>query len=359
MKKVFLTIIVTFMAIILFSLNSYAEEETIKWTDFNKAKIEITKEDQDVGWNYYFKITGITLNEESQYKVYIKSGDTEPDFIKDEDYQFLSDEYTKDNKSTSFSNLLNKAYSLNKDVYCYIIERNGEKYSTPYKTKLPRLEQHDLGSRIKAHFFSDRTSTFNCEAGTSEVVRNIKVKIGTITDKNILLSIQKGEKDCLQKLLNYAKSAKSIYTGVVPVGNGASITSKFNVTDKEYYYVYMEMDDEGGKYYPVEEVSLYQGLVSAEIGKNLYDYLSDEFKWNIENGTPTTPPTNKPTTTPTNKSTNITASTTKNNTKTPDITMATGKLPKTGIGIGLISLIIIAVSGLIFAYFKYDRLKGI
>ena len=42
-----------------------------------------------------------------------------------------------------------------------------------------------------------------------------------------------------------------------------------------------------------------------------------------------------------------------------DDTTATGKLPQTGVGIGLISIIVILLGGSVFAYFKYRNLRGI
>lgn len=351
MKKVFFTIIVSFIAIILFTLNCYAADTT-QWTDLSKAKVEVTQKDDNGYWRYYTKITGIEQNKESEYMVFIKSGNEEPNINTDE-YTFLS--AIIKNEDTLTTNL-RKAYELNKDVYCYIIEKKENKYGTPYEIKLPRLKQHNLGSRINAFFLSNKTSMFFYEGNSTDNGRNIKVKIGTIEDNNILLSIKNGETNCLQKLLDYSKSANSIYTGTVPLGESKSITSNLKLTNGSYYYVYMTMQDDSGKYYPVEDVSLYQALVDNSIGNNLFDYLSSEFKWNIENTT--TPETPSDTTQTPNPSTdnNKTPTTT---TKTDDKTMASGKIPQTGIGIGLISLIIISVCGLIFAYFKYDKLKGI
>lgn len=235
---------------------------------------------------------------------------------------------------------MNELYTYNEDIYCYIVEQLSDgKYGTPYKTKLERLPQHNLGKRINIYFSATDTSVF-CYEDFSNKNRKLKVKIGTITDKNILLSIKNGETNSLQKLLNYAKSAKSIYTGTIPIGDSNSITSSLNIKNNEYYYVYMEMDDENGKYYPIEDVSLYQALIGNEIGKNLYNYLDENFKWNLDDGGSS----NKPIL---------------NNTKTPDNTLANGKIPKAGIGFGIIILIIITVGGLVFTYYKYNKLKGI
>lgn len=346
MKKFFLIVVVGVIAIIMFSLNSYSADE---WTDLSKAKAEVSQKADGfgTGWDYSLKITGITLKENSRYLVYIKSGDGQIDIKKDQ-FQVLSN----DGDVALADASLKKAYELNKDVYCHIVEEKGTETGIPHKIKLTRLNQHSLGNRLKAYFFKDRTSTFMFEAAASNNSRKVKVKIGNITDKNILLSIKNGEANCLQKLLDYSKSAKAIYTETIPLGDSNGITSKLNLTDEGYYYVYMEMDDEEGKYYPVEDVSLYQAVITNDGSvRSLYDYLSNEFKWNIESGTPSTSTPDTDTKKPTTG--------TNNPTKTPDKTLASGKIPKAGLGFGLITLIIITVGGLIFAYYKCNRLKGI
>lgn len=356
MKKVFFTIMISFIAILLFTLNCYAADETIQWTDFSNAKAEVTQKDIGGYWEYNLKITGVTMNKESSYNVWITSGENEPnDKDSSESWIIPGSNIVGEVKNANSS--LQEAYELNKDVYCYIVEKQGLNYGKMYKIKLPRLNQHKLGSRITASFNNVNTHIWFKEAHSIKNTRNIKVKIGKVTDKNILLSIKNGEANCLEKLLNYSKTADSIYTDKFKIESQIkSITSNMNIVDKEYYYVYMCIDDENGKYYPVEDVSLYQGLVSELFDKNLYDYLSNEFKWNIENGTTPVTPTDTTKTPTSSTDNNKTSTTTK---KDDDKTMASGKLPQTGIGIGLILLIIVSVSGLIFAYFKYDRLKGI
>ncbi len=347
MKRFFLKIVVGVIAIILFSLNSYAADETggdtTQWTDLTKSKVDVIQKDNVGRWDYYIKVTGITLNEKSTYKIYIKSGDVQPDPSKDKEDQLLI------NVGSEIKlHALNEAYRFNKDVYCFIIEQNKNgQYGTPYKTKLERCPQHNLGSRIKSNFSSQYTAIY-CydDNATATTNRKVKVKIGNITDKSILLSIKNGEAKALERLLDYAKSASSIYTETISLGESKSITSGLNITNGSYYYVYMIMEDENGKYYPIEDVSLYQALIGDTIGKNLYDYLDNLFEWNLED-------------TPSNTQKPTTDTTTPNTTKTPDTTLATGKIPKAGLGFGLIILIILTIGGLIFAYYKNNRLKGI
>ncbi len=92
------------------------------------------------------------------------------------------------------------------------------------------------------------------------------------------------------------------------------------------------MEDENGKYYPVEDVSLYQGLVSETVGKNLFDYLDDNFKWEIANG---------------------------NGNNVIDPTIAPGVYPRTGaIVIGTVGIALIGISILLFIKnMKYRDVK--
>ena len=56
---------------------------------------------------------------------------------------------------------------------------------------------------------------------------------------------------------------------------------------------------------------------------------------------------------------NINNGTINNESKPIDKTTASGKLPHTGVGIGLTILIVTLFTGCVFAYFKYSKLKGI
>jgi len=177
---------------------------------------------------------------------------------------------------------------MNSDIYVSIYETqlNNEagKYEGKFiinSQKVERPAQKKLGTRTKGSFHNDKTNTFLYEPYDFNGKRNIKLKIGVVNDISILRSIQKGEAGALSKLLAYAKKSSSIYTGTVPLGETGTITKNMNLVDRQYYYVYMQLDDENGKYYPVEDVCLYQGFVGPTIGKNLYDYLSNEFKWNL------------------------------------------------------------------------------
>lgn len=201
--------------------------------------------------------------------------------------------------------------------------------------EIERPEQQPIGSRLKGYFFEEYSSTFCYEPYSDERNMVINYKIGEVTDINILRSIQNGESDCLEKLMEYAKSATNGKTGSLSLGDSDPIVQDLNLKNDGYYYVYMEVDDGDGTYYPIEDVSLYQAC-STDTVLYLCDYLSDEFKWNLpEEGGTITPDGNE------------------------DNTVATGMLPQTGVGITLL-VSIIAISGFaIYLLRKNKKFKDI
>ena len=116
----------------------------------------------------------------------------------------------------------------------------------------------------------------------------------------------------------------------------------------------MELEDENGKYYPVEDVSLYQAIVVDNSINSLYDYLNSKFTWNLdEEGqepepTPTPTPAPTPTPEPEKKPTDS-----KDNTKAP------GSLPYTGGTFVIIVSVLTIIALGIYAYRRNNDLKGI
>lgn len=318
----------------------------LTWTDVSKIKIETSAEDSDVTRNVCIKISGITEVEEHQYYVYLTNSSTKPELQIDDSYNKINpDMITADlilfTRNNGYS--ANEFYELNADTYLYIVEEQYNDETNKYENKfivsnykITWPERRSLGTRVLNYFFSDATSTFIPELSDERKDKgvNVNIKIGRVTDLNILRAIQRGDSDCLSKLLEYAKTANNIYSGTISYGaNGPTITDKFDLIDEAYYYVYMVVEDENGKYYPIEDVSLYQALVSETVGKNLFDYLDDNFKWNLEDEG-TTPPPSEETPTP----------------ETPpnDDTTLQGKLPQTGqtvlIAISCIGLVILTIT---------------
>lgn len=299
-----------------------SKNDGIVWTDPSNIKFTVTED-------FYLKVTG--LKEDGKYYGFISNGKIAPTVP---DTGWIENENLPVTNKPGFS--ISKYLEKSGDIYVWIYEtqivnnvRQNKCIIEAQKIERPALKK--IGTRMKCYFLNDETSTHLFEAYNYENARKINVKIGKVTDKSILRAIKNGETDCLQKLLDYAKNADSIYTGTVPLGRSESITNKLNLVNDEYYYVYMVLDDENGKYFPVEDVSLYQALTYEKDGKtskNLFDYLNDNFKWNLGNDDTTI-----------------------------DNTTATGKLPQTGASIVIyVAITLVIVAGVIFAikYKKYN-----
>ena len=299
-----------------------SKNDGIVWTDPSNIKFTVTED-------FYLKVTG--LKEDGKYYGFISNGKIAPTVS---DTGWIENENLPVTNKPGFS--ISKYLEKSGDIYVWIYEtqivnnvRQNKCIIEAQKIERPALKK--IGTRMKCYFLNEETSTHLFEAYSYENARKINVKIGKVTDKSILRAIKNGETDCLQKLLDYAKNADSIYTGTVPLGRSESITNKLNLVNDEYYYVYMVLDDENGKYFPVEDVSLYQALTYEKDGKtskNLFDYLNDNFKWNLGNDDTTI-----------------------------DNTTATGKLPQTGASIVIyVAITLVIVAGVIFAikYKKYN-----
>lgn len=228
-----------------------SKNDGIVWTDPSNIKFTVTED-------FYLKVTG--LKEDGKYYGFISNGKIAPTVP---DTGWIENENLPVTNKPGFS--ISKYLEKSGDIYVWIYEtqivnnvRQNKCIIEAQKIERPALKE--IGTRMKCYFLNEETSTHLFEAYSYENARKINVKIGKVTDKSILRAIKNGETDCLQKLLDYAKNADSIYTGTVPLGRSESITNKLNLVNDEYYYVYMVLDDENGKYFPVEDVSLYQAL---------------------------------------------------------------------------------------------------
>ena len=325
------------------------------WTDASKASIKVIKETGgDVNFQYYYlSIDGITPSSaESNIYVYLTNGKNKPNLKTDENNIIKSEGYIVYSNGKKFIEQLKK-YKLgvdekgegilekNGDIYAWIVEERKIKNSTTkYENKfivegykVSRPELNSLGNRMRVYINQKETSIFSHNPNNTSMKTNrkVKIKIGKVDNANILRAIKNKESGALNKLLEYSKSAKSIYTITCPIGKSSSIVSKLGIENKQYYYGYFELDDENGKYYPVEDVMLYQG-VNDKNNQLLYNYLDSKFVWTLSDETPTKP--------------------------SEDKTVASGTLPQTGetmIIIGSIAIItvIAVVAGIQIKKYKF------
>ena len=288
------------------STNNEEESKTTEtWTDTSNITIKIVDNSitstSDIIRNFDLKIDGVkNINKNSNYYLYFTNGKTKPTVIT-YDSNLIKSGYYQNFTSTEMSSSYSKSLSdesileKNGDIYAWIVEskldsnnkRENKFILEGYKVERPALL--GLGKRLEVYFDKNDSSVFNHNPnGVYNKDRTLKVKIGIMGNNSILKAIKNNESGALEKLLTYSKSAKSTYTGTLSMGKSNSILDKLGVVDGQYYYAYFELDDENGKYYPVEDVMLYQGKIDSG-GKYFLNYISPQFTWNLTDNSTSTP----------------------------------------------------------------------
>lgn len=111
------------------------------------------------------------------------------------------------------------------------------------------------------------------------------------------------------------------------------------MNDDAYYYIYIVFDDENGKYYPIEGITLGQAFLSEYTDYwSLWAYTSEDFEWN---------------------SLESTYEGSGNKEETKDETVTNKEIPKAGAS-KIITIIITSVAlSIVVSYKKYNKYKGI
>lgn len=346
------------------------------FTNFSNAKYETT-----LNWTTEtLQITGIKPNTDNYTSYYyiITSGSSKPD-IGMKSYGALDSENMNNSlerfvintdENYIYTRNISKYAELNQDLYIWILQEtklgnyyydtNGNyvNYSTKFvveSKKITRAELPKLNLILQTFnigYWNSTTSNesdhythinFNFPSDTEN--RKFTIKIGKITDSSILSKIQNNDYAGITELLAYAKSHDSIYSQNLTTTSTAYFRSDTTLFDgnkllehKAYYYIYVEFDDENGKYYPIEGVTLGQAWLSSSSDSwDLFAYTSSDFQWD-----------------------NLSSKYTPTSTKNEDSTVAPGILPNTGTNVLIImSLILVTTAiGVIF-YKKYNEYKEV
>ena len=123
---------------------------------------------------------------------------------------------------------------------------------------------------------------------SSDVNRKATIKLGRISDTDILNSIKNNTSDSWKNLLTFAKadtnsllntSSSSDHTDFLSFKGKTNIKAS-QLVNEAYYYLYVELDDENGKYYPVEGVTLTQANIIKDDCYMIF-YGDSEFNLSI------------------------------------------------------------------------------
>lgn len=333
------------------SLNGYSENLKISG---------ITPKDS-IGYNYYFMITPNSTKPE----LVTKHGQLDQDTMKGK-FGNLSVN-TKENYI--YTRKLSEYSELNQKLYLWVIQEtklgntyyNTDGSYTNYSTKfvveakeLKRTTLPQLNLILQKFSIGHWTSSTSNETGNYTYInfnfpsstenRKFTLKIGKITNTAILNKIKNNDYSGITELLTYAKNNNSIYSKELTTTSTAYFRSDEALFDgnkllenKAYYYIYVQFDDENGKYYPIEGITLGQAWLSTSSSSwDLWAYTSSDFKWD-----------------------NLNSTYTPSDNKTEDSTVASGSLPKAGKNIIMLScLISVAIIGVV-TYKKYNTYKDI
>ena len=340
-----------------------------KPTNFVNAQYDITFD----GSNETLKISNIIPDDEnSTYYYTITANNSKPNIITTENGSI---DFTKmanvvetfiinTNDNYIYTRNLSKYTELNQDLYLWIIQEkklpyyyynatgNHIRYSTKLLVegkKLDRIELPPLNLILQTFdigYWNNTTTNekenytyidFNFPSNTEN--RKFKLKIGKISDSAILSKIKNNDYSGIVELLSYAKSNDAVYSQDLTTTSTAYFRSDNALFDgnnllenKAYYYIYAEFDDEEGKYYPIEGVTLGQAWLSSENDSwDLLAYTSSDFQW--DNFNPST----------------------ENQTENKDNTTAPTEIPQTGATgfILIVATALIVISIVSFRKFRY------
>lgn len=290
-NKIFL-LLMLFVSLLLISNNVLATEgeEAIAKADFSEATFNVVSS----GSFYSLEVSNITLPTKSDGKpvemnVRYTIGNTEPEFSSKYGESY-SGKYNAETKKLVFARA-EKALQLNGDVYFWIFQVDDtalgvkETGSLVYSAQLERPVDKKFSELIKPTVLNSSLSYISINTPMENYLkRKAQFRIGEITDNSILEAIKNNDTaNGLDKLLSYAKNSTAIYDGILE--GSPNFAANLNdglqerVKTDAYYFIYVEFDDEEGKYYPVEGVTVGLGLAPTTQSWNIVFYGNSQFNW--------------------------------------------------------------------------------
>ncbi len=325
----FLKIAIIFLVLnLLFITNvqsAASSNSDLQWTDFSNARvyldrIDLVGESSDFK-RYNLKIDNVSFDTDNKtlYFVYLSNSNDKPDFgssfteLRDNSTVLWDCNSEKEIDAYTISPFIDRIG----DIHVWIVEaklaedyyyEEGEDFyeedqeyteiecefkevlSNAVITFKPSL--NSLGKRISLSFeiyrHSERTSIASNEP--IDTNRQISIEIGKVTDYNLLYEIKNNEPNNLEHLIDYKDSATPVYKKTTNVAEGLNILSEVELEDEAYYYTYVNLLDEDGKYRSIEDISLHK---SADVQPQYFndyvtredprflDYESPNFVWKL------------------------------------------------------------------------------
>lgn len=245
---------------------------TFKWMDASKVKATATSDK----YKYISVQTNIKPNEDAHYYVYFSKK-------ADEDVTYETIKNTKDyariNKNKEgileYKNLVTNINELSGDTYMYIIESCMNYKDVNYGkdkviVKAQKVEKDKLpayGERLDIFVVDPNENNAFSNLGTTKT-RKLNYKIGKINSDDILRAFKNESSDsAFKKLYDYAKSTKILKEGTISMGDSKpNIVSDMKLDDNGYYFIYLSLDTENGKYDAVDDITIYRAI--TDDGKN-------------------------------------------------------------------------------------------
>ena len=166
--------------------------------------------------------------------------------------------------------------------YIYIIQKDivsGNQEVVLKAKEMEKVALPALGNRLDIWLFDAKKTTVSNIIEISDN-RKITYKIGKITSNDILRSFKNDSATkAFKNLLEYAKDSKYLKTGKITVkGLDYNITKDIKLEANTYYFVYMTVETDDGKYVELEDVAIY---TSGSIVKEnaLYHFAFNEMEF--------------------------------------------------------------------------------
>ena len=198
----------------------------------------------------------------------------------------------QDNDGTyKSSSPVNNLIQLNSDLYAHIYDTTtNHSLVADIKIKKPISADYNKFDDASHATYSNTQILFYLPYALdkTETPRKIHFKIGKITDNSILVAIKNGDKSAFDNLKKLAINDtnpiidKNVQATLFHGYNTSEgLTSGKNFVDKAYYYLYAELDDENGKYIPVDSITLTRASVypTKDYAWYLFFYGTSDFNF--------------------------------------------------------------------------------